>query len=41
MDGIKFMQVEDPTYIAAELFDRCNDSDHDIDISSTQPVVAL
>lgn len=26
VDGIKFMQVEDPTYIAADLFNKCNES---------------
>ena len=37
VDGISFMQVQDPTYIAAELFDHCDDSDHDINIFLTQP----
>ena len=35
VDGIKFMQVQDPTYIAAELFDQCEDSDHEFNIFST------
>ena len=38
VDGINFMQVQDPTYIAAELFDHC---DSNLNIFSTQPVVAL
>ena len=29
VDGIKFMQVEDPSYIAADLFNKCNQSGYD------------